>query len=170
MEKFDLSKTFVDRSNHKRLYFFSELSKILVMYDSTNEEVNDLIYYLYCLCNSPKDIEPRRSNIEYSYDLKPDKKFDENTFIRNVWNHDMIIYSIVSSVHENGTWCIKDSLSEIIKEIYFLLEKIIYPNYRPGLDYNDTGYYVEVEYISKDQQKELEEEHDIKFNEENWRA
>ena len=118
MENFDLSKTSIDRSNHKRLYFFSELSKILVMYDSTNEEVNNLIYYLYCICNSPKDIEPKRKNIKYNYNLKPDKKFDENTFIRNVWNHDMIIYSIVSSICENETWCVEDSLSETIKKIY----------------------------------------------------
>ena len=52
MSKFDYSNGFVDKKDRKRLYFFEEITDILVMYDSTNSDVNELIYWLYSLSRS----------------------------------------------------------------------------------------------------------------------
>lgn len=170
MNKNDYSNAFVDISNRKRLYFFTELSKILEMYESTNKEVNDLIYWLYALCNSSRDKEPKRTNIIYNVDLKPDKKYDDNTFIRNIWEQDLVIYSITSSICDYSPWENKDVLLDIVKNIYFKLDNIIFPKYRQGLDYANTRYYVEIEYINEKKQKEREEKYNLNFKEENWRA
>ena len=160
---------YVDTSDRKRFYFYSELTKILIMYESSSEEINDLIYKMYTLSNSLKDIEPRSKGAKVKVEIKPDKQFDENTFIRNVWKDDIIIHSLISSIFENQVWCIDDSLSRITKELYFKLDKIIHPDYRPGLDFEDIDYYVEVEYINKDKISKLEKD-GLNFHKENWRA
>ena len=170
MEKFDYSNGIVDKSDRKRLYFFEEISDMLTMYDSTNEEVNELIQWLYTLSRSISYREPKNYTNCDDYQLKPDQQTDENTFVRNVWNNDLIIYSIVSTIHDNNSWEAKDVLSDIVEKIYFKLDKIIHPDYRPGLDYEDTRYYVEVEYINKEKQDKMKSEHNMDFNEENWRA
>jgi len=169
MTKYDYSNGKVDKSDRKRFYFFEELSDMLTMYDSTSQEVNELIYWLYCLCRSKDFKEPIDYRTNYDYGLKPDKQFDENTFIRNVWNNDVMIYALVQTVCDNKSWQVKDDLNVIVKQIYDILEKVIHPNYRPGLDYEDTRYYVEVEYINKEKTEELEKQ-GMDFKRENWRA
>lgn len=170
MANFDYSNGEVNRSDRKRLYFFEEISDMLTMYDSTSNEVNELIYWLYSLSRDRAYREPKNYRTNDNYELKPDRQTDENTFVRNVWNNDLIIYNIVSTIHDNNSWGTKDVLSEIIEKIYFILDKVIHPDYRPGLDYEDTRYYVEVEYISKEKQEEYKKEHNMDFKEENWRA
>ena len=170
MEKNIESNYYVDSSDRKRLYFFAEMSKILVMFDSSDEEVNDLIYKLYTLSNSLKDIEPRRKRIVYEHDKKEDKKVDDNTFIRENDVHDLRIYMIIATIQEESTWSINDSLYELSNKIYHKLDKIIHPDYRPGLDYEKVRYYTEVEYISKEKQEQIKSKHNLDFKEENWRA
>ena len=170
MSKFDYSDGIVNKTDRKRLYFFEEISDMLTMYDSSDNEVNELIYWLYSLSRNISYREPKDYETDFDYELRPDKQTDENTFVRNVWNNDLIIYAIVSTIHDNNSWGEKDVLSDIVEKIYFKLDKIIHPNYRPGLDYEDTRYYVEVEYISKEKQEEIKKEHNMDFKEENWRA
>lgn len=170
MKEQECSNEYVDTTNRKRLYFYAELSKMLVMFDSSDDEVNDLIYKLYTLSNSLSDIEPRRKNIEYEHDTKEDKQVDENTFIRENDTHDLRIYIIIATIQEESTWAIRDALYEITDKIYHKLDKIIHPDYRPGLDYERVRYYTEVEYISKEEQKRIKAEHNLDFKEEDWRA
>ena len=162
MSKYDYSSGIIDKSNRKRYYFFSEFSKILTMYESTSEDVNELIKWLYTLTQSIDEIEPYKTEVNYDHELKPDEKVDENTFRR--------LYSLVAAVHETGSWETKDVLSDITFEIYKKLNDIIHPNPRPGLDYEEVRYYSEVEYISKEEQIKMKKEHNIDFDEENWRA
>ena len=170
MSKYDYSNGKIDKSNRKRYYFFSELSKILTMYESTSEDVSELIKWLYTLTQSLDEIEPYKTEVDYDHKLKPDEKVDENTFRRNVWVQDLRLYSLIAAVHETGSWETKDVLSEITFEIYKKLNDIIHPNPRPGLDYEEVRYYSEVEYISKEEQIRMKKEHNIDFDEENWRA
>ena len=170
MTKFDYSNGIVDRKDRKRLYFFEEITDILVMLDSTNDEVNELIYWLYSLSRSVSYREYKIRKSKKKYKLKKDRQVDENTFIRNVWNNDMFIYCIILSIHDYSSWCTRDTLTEIVDRIYWIMDEVVHPNYRPGLDLEDTRYYVEVEYISKEKQKEIKEKHNMDFEKENWRA
>lgn len=170
MGKYDYSNAIIDKKDRKRFYFFSEFSKILSMYESTSEEVNELIEWLYTLSNSLSEIEPHSIDTHYDYELKPDEQVDENTFRRNVWVQDLRLYSLVAAVHETSSWGTKDVLSDIVFEIYQKLDKIIHPNPRQGLDYEEVRYYSEVEYINEEEQKVRETKYNLDFNEENWRA
>ena len=170
MKREDTTKDYVDTSNRKRLYFYAELSKMLVMYDSTDDEVNDLIYELYKLSNSLCDIEPRRKRNYIHHKNNTDRQVNENTFIKENDTHDLRIYMIIATIQEEATWDNDDSLSKISDKIYHKLDKIIHPDPRHGLDYEEVRYYTEVEYIDKEKQEELQKEHNLDFKEEEWRA
>lgn len=170
MGKYDCSNAIIDKKDRKRYYFFSEFSKILNMYESTSEEVNELIEWLYTLSNSLSEIEPHSIDTHYDYELRPDEQVDENTFRRNVWMQDLRLYSLVAAVHETGSWGVKDTLSDIVYEIYDKLNDIIHPNPRPGLDYEEVRYYSEVEYIDEEEQKYREENYNLDFKKDEWRA
>ena len=170
MGKYDYSNATVDKSNRKRYYFYSELSKILTMYESTSDDVNELIKWLYALSNSISEIEPYHIDINYDHELKQDEQVDENTFRRNVWMQDLRLFSLVAAAHETGSWGTKDALSEITFEIYIKLNEIIHPNPRKGLDYEEVRYYTEVEYINKDKQKKRESKYNLDYKEDDWRA
>lgn len=170
MGKYDYSNAKVDKKNRKRYYFFGEFSKILTMYESSDEEVNELIEWLYTLSNSLSEIEPYSTGIKYDYNLKPDEQVDENTFRRKVWMQDLRIYGLVAAVQETGSWGEKDALSDIIFKMYTRLNDILHPNPRPGLDYEEVRYYSEVEYINKEKQKYNEENYNLDYKEDEWRA
>ena len=157
----------VDKTNRKRLYFYSELTEMLNDYSSSSEKVNDLLYELWYLSNGYEYVEQRKS--EHEYETKGDKQLDENTFERNVWKEDLILHSIFATIKENSTWSSRDRLYEITEEIYFTLDKIIHPDYRPGLDYADVRYNVEIEYIDEDKIKEYEDR-GLDFRRDDWRA
>ena len=70
MSKFDYSNGFVDKKDRKRLYFFEEITDILVMYDSTNLDVNELIYWLYSLSRSVSYREYKIRKSKKKYKLK----------------------------------------------------------------------------------------------------
>ena len=169
MGKYDYSNVYIDKSNRKRLYFYEVITDIMTTYDSSNDEVNELIYWLYFLSHGKDYREPQKIFKAKPCDLKADKQVDENTFIRNVWKPDLTLYSIVSGICTGSEFQEKDVLYDITKKIYFMLDDIIYPDYRQGLDYEDTRYYVEIEYINEEQTKKLEE-HGMNFHREDWRA
>ncbi len=161
------SEVFIDKSNYRRLYFFAEVSKLLAMYKSTSEEINDLVYWLWLLSNNFYEYESQFINVNYNYDLKSDRQVDENTFVRNVWNQDLRMYFIVAAICEDSSWGVRDILYDISHRIYKKLDDIIYPDYKPEVDYEEVRYYVEVEYISKEKQKEIKEEYSLDFKKEN---
>jgi len=107
-------KIILIRVIEKDCIFFSEISKILSMYESTSEEVNELISWLYILSNSISEIEPYETNIHYTHNMKEDERVDINTFRRHVWTQDLRIYSIVASIIENSSWENKDILYTLI--------------------------------------------------------
>ena len=69
MEKFDYSNGIVDKTDRKRLYFFEEISDMLTMYDSSDNEVNELIYWLYSLSRNISYREPKDYETDFDYKL-----------------------------------------------------------------------------------------------------
>ena len=45
-----------------------------------------------------------------------------------------------------------------------LLDKVVHPYHKKDLDLEEVRYYVEIQYITKEEQKELEEKHHIVFD------
>ena len=48
--------------------------------------------------------------------------------------------------------------------MYKILDKVVHPYHKKYLDLEEVRYYIEVEYITKEEQKELEEKHNIIFD------
>ena len=48
--------------------------------------------------------------------------------------------------------------------MYKILDKVVHPYHKKNLDLEEVRYYVEVEYITKEEQKELEEKYNIIFD------
>ena len=76
----------------------------------------------------------------------------------------MRLYSIFSSIKECSGYSSNDSLADISDKLYFLLDKVVHPYHRKNLDLEDVRFYVEIEYISKDEQRKNESEHNIKYD------
>ena len=120
------------------------------------EEVNKLIGWIGVVLGYytrlPKSVTERETR---NY-LKPDKKVDDYTYVRNVSAHDIRLYSIFSSIKECSSYYSNDSLADISNKLYFLLDKIVHPYHRKNLDLEDVRFYVEVEYITKEKQNQIE--------------
>ena len=163
MPKYDYTNSTIDRSDKKRLHFYEELFTILEITESVNEEVNELIGWMGVVLGYYTRIPDSKEKDSVDY-LKPDKKINDYTYIRNVSNQDIRLYSIISSIKECSAYNNNDSLSEITEKLYYLLDKVVHPYHKKDLDLEEVRYYVEIQDITKEEQKELEEKHHIVFD------
>lgn len=164
MPKYDYSNSTIDVSDKKRLVFYKELYKILELHESVNEEVNELIGWLGVVLGHYTRL-PRQRDVEDIKEyLKPDQKTDDNTYIRNVSIQDIRLYSFISSIIECSAYHSNDSLSDITEKLYHLLDEVVHPYHRKNLDLEDIRFYVELEYITKEQQLEIQKNHNIIYD------
>ena len=163
MPKYDYTNSTIDRSDKKRLHFYEELFTILEITESVNEEVNELIGWMGVVLGYYTRIPDSKEKDSVDY-LKTDKKINDYTYIRNVSNQDIRLYSIISSIKECSAYNNNDSLSEITEKLYYLLDKVVHPYHKKDLDLEEVRYYVEIQDITKEEQKELEEKHHIVFD------
>ena len=162
MAKYDYTNSTIDRSDKKRLHFYEELFTILELHESVNDEVNELIGWLGIVLGYYTRL-PESIKLIDNY-LKPDKKINEYTYVRNVSIQDIRLYSLISSIVEYSGFRASDSLSDITEKLYYLLDKVVHPYHRKNLDLEDIRFYVELEYYSKEKQHEYETKHNIKYD------
>lgn len=163
MSKYDYSNATIIKSNKKRLYFYEKIFSLIETYVSTSEEVNELIGWLGIVLNINTEL-PSKNEKKINEYLKSDKKLNEYTYIRNVSTSDIRLYCIFATIEEYSSFQLPDSLTDITKKIYLLLDKVVHPYHRKRLDLEDVRYYVEVEYISKEKQKQIELELSVKYD------
>lgn len=164
MSKYDYTNSTIDKSDKKRLHFYEELFTILELLESENNEVNELIGWMGVVLGYYTRLPKSVTEWESKNYLRPDKKIDDYTYIRNVSIHDIRLYSIFSSIKECSGYSSNDSLADISDKLYFLLDKVVHPYHRKNLDLEDVRFYVEIEYISKEEQRKNESEHNIKYD------
>lgn len=164
MPKYDYTNATIDKSNKKRLHFYEELLMILEMYESVDEEVNELIGWIGVVIGKYTRLPETIDTKQLSNQLEDDRKIDDYTYIRNVSISDFRLYSFIASIVECYGYQSSDSLTEITKKMYCLLDKVVHPYHKKNLDLEDVRYYVELEYITKEQQKELEKNYNIIFD------
>ena len=51
MEELDIKDKNIDASNKERIFYFKNISEIMRYYNSSSEEVNELVNWLYSLTN-----------------------------------------------------------------------------------------------------------------------
>lgn len=164
MPKYDYTNATIDKTDKKRLYFYEELLTILELYESVDDDVNELIGWLGIVLGKYTRLPKSIYNNQLNNQLEDDKKIDEYTYRRNVSISDIRLYSFVASIIECSGYQASDSLSEITEKMYKILDKVVHPYHKKDLDLEEVRYYVEVEYITKEEQKELEEKYNIIFD------
>ena len=164
MPKYDYTNATIDKTDKKRLHFYEELLTILELYESVNDDVNELIGWLGIVLGKYTRLPKSIYNKQLNNQLEDDKKIDEYTYRRNVSISDIRLYSFVASIIECSGYQASDSLSKITEKMYKILDKVVHPYHKKDLDLEEVRYYVEVEYITKEEQKELEEKHNIIFD------
>ena len=137
---------------------------ILELYESVDDYVNELIGWLGIVLGKYTRLPKSIYNKQLNNQLEDDKKIDEYTYRRNVSISDIRLYSFVASIIECSGYQASDSLSEITEKMYKILDKVVHPYHKKNLDLEEVRYYIEVEYITKEEQKELEEKHNIIFD------
>ena len=162
MPKYDYTNSTIDKRDKHRLHFYEEVFTMLDLLESENEEINELIGWMGVVLGVYTKL-PRNERFTHN-ELKPDQKIGEYTYIRNVSVQDIRIYSIISSIKECLSYQEDDSLSDITNKLYCLSDKQVHPYHRKNLDLEDVRFYVELEYINKEQQKENESKHNIKYD------
>ena len=146
------------------MHFYEELLTILELYESVDDDVNELIGWLGIVLGKYTRLPKSIYNKQLNNQLEDDKKIDEYTYRRNVSISDIRLYSFVASIIECSGYQASDSLSEITEKMYKILDKVVHPYHKKDLDLEEVRYYVEVEYITKEEQKELEEKYNIIFD------
>ena len=164
MPKYDYTNATIDKSDKKRIHFYEELLTILALYESVNDDVNELIGWLGVILGKYTRLPKSIYNKQLNNQLEDDKKIDEYTYRRNVSVSDIRLYSLIASIIECSGYQSSDSLSEITEKMYRLLDKVVHPYHKKDLDLEEVRYYVEIQYITKEEQKELEEKHHIVFD------
>ena len=145
MNNFEIKDKNIDTSNQERIFYFKNMSEIMRYYDSTSEEVNELVNWMYSLTNGfeykDRIFETNKEKVEYEDDIK------DNIIKREVNKNDYNLFVLVSSVYEYSNWKkYDDVLHEILKRLYFLLDKIVHPYSKEELDIKDEKMYIEFEF------------------------
>lgn len=152
MEKFfDYSKGKVDKKNKKRIIFINRLAYLMQDFESTSDEVNELVDWLFYRSEGIAYVK-KRNKFHSNYKLQSVKKIDNNTIIKEVWDNDFHLYSYIILLYEHNYWINKDVLSDIIMELYFRLDKIVHPYDGSNRDLENIKYYVELNYCKDEEQ------------------
>lgn len=146
MEKFfDYSKGKIDKKNKKRIIFINRLAYLMQDFESTSDEVNELVDWLFYRSEGIVYAK-KRNKFHSNYKLQSVKKIDNSTIIKEVWDNDFHLYSYIILLYEHNYWINKDVLSDIIMELYFRLDKIVHPYDGSNRDLENIKYYVELDY------------------------
>lgn len=138
----------IDKSNLDRIKYLRTQLDIMINFFSTNDEVNDLLYYLYLLVNDCNFYENYITNSDIKNFNKKIEKVNSKTLRSEVYIGDLILYIQVTGIYEYYSYKCNDILDKIIKELYFLLDETIHPYYKKeDIDLDDIKYYIELDYV-----------------------
>lgn len=150
-KKYDFSKGKVDNSIKERIIFIERLALIMQNYCSTNKDIDELVNWLYAKASDSKywgcDVKSAADNFEGKSLIK----IDDNRIVKEVFYNDLILYVYSVALYEHNTWSSKDVLSDIIKELFFLLSKMVFPKDEEKRDIVADRYYIELEFLNKNE-------------------
>lgn len=147
--RYDFSMGIVDTTIKERIIFIERLALIMQNYYSTNKDVNELVNWLYARASNSKYWSRQVKSAADHFNGKSLIKEGNNILIREVFYNDLCLYIYSSALYEHNYWSSEDVLSEIIKELFFLLSKIIYPNDDNLRDLVSDKYYIKLEFINE---------------------
>ena len=108
-----------------RMSFYKNILYGLETYNSSSDEVNSLLTKFY-----DKVFELNIKDKRFKKDKNQETFLavkEDNMIIRQIDENDLIIYMIFKLLHESIDFNIKDDLSNLIFDIYYKLDRIIFP-------------------------------------------
>lgn len=134
----------VNYKNKDRIMFIERMSFFMRQFNSSKQEINELVQKLYCKSSK---IDYKKTDTEFTddvIDLKEDYISNDKT-IREIYMNDLILYMYSLLLFEYLDYPIIDELNDIISQIYYKLDDIMYP-YKKGRDIKNLRFYIELEF------------------------
>ena len=148
--KYDYTNCKVDKKNRKRKMFINEMAFYMQQFDSSSDDVNELINWLHCMSDD-QHYYPIDKNEKDIINIEPTKHIDSNRIIREVFVNDLYLYSYAILLHDYVYTQTKDVLYDIIHSLYKKLDEIVHPSEDRNRDLEDIKYFVELDYEPKEQ-------------------
>jgi hypothetical protein len=145
--KYDYVDGKVDKKNKRRKEFIRDMSYIMQQFESSNEDVIELINWLYCISDNVhyySDDEFMKNDVE----IEPTKCIDKDKYMREVFVGDLHLFSYALLLHEYVYSQEKDVLYDIIYTLYKKLDEIVHPYQERDKDLENIKYFVELDYES----------------------
>lgn len=134
----------MDKFQKFKHLFYENILNGLFDYQSTSKEINKLLDKLSDLTFGVKESNSFQNDYGNSQPNKINKDIIlENKIVREVDINDLVLYIIFKFLHENEKFGYNEKYEKIIQDIYFKLDKLIYPYPNSDDDIN-IRYYVEV--------------------------
>ena len=127
-----------------RMSFYKNILYGLETYNSSSDEINSLLTKFY-----DKVFELNIKNKRFKKDKNQETFLavkEDNMIIRQIDENDLIIYMIFKLLHESIDFNIKDDLSNLIFEIYYKLDRIIFPYLKNKSCDAVFNYYAQIIY------------------------
>ena len=134
----------MDKFQKFKHLFYENILNGLFDYQSTSNEINELLDKFSDLTFGVKESNSFQNDYGNSQPNKINKDIIlENKIVREVDINDLVLYIIFKFLHENEKFGYNEKYEKIIQDIYFKLDKLIYPYPNSDDDIN-IRYYVEV--------------------------
>ena len=108
----------VNYKDKERIIFFRNIALCIQEYESSNVEINKLIYEFYCKCfrvnYNKNDYKKLRLKTEISNDFFVNNK----KIIYQILECDLILSTAFKILYEYDIGCFNDDLTDIISKIY----------------------------------------------------
>ena len=147
--KYDFSKGKVDTSIKERIIFIERLALVMQNYQSTNKNINELVNWLYAKASGSEYWSREVKSAADNFKEKPLIKIGDTRVTKEVFSNDLYLYIYSVALYEHNYWSSKDVLSDIIKELFFLLSKMVFPKDEKRRDLVADRYYIEIEYVDE---------------------
>ena len=134
----------MDKFQKFKHLFYENILNGLFDYQSTSKEMNKLLDKFSYLIFGVKESNSFQNDYGNSQPNKISKDIIlDNKIVREVDINDLVLYIIFKFLHENEKFGYNEKYEKIIQDIYFKLDKLIYPYPNSDDDIN-IRYYVEV--------------------------
>lgn len=134
----------MDKFQKFKHLFYENILNGLFDYQSTSNEINKSLDKFSDLTFGVKESNSFQNDYGNSQPNKINKDIIlENKIVREVDINDLVLYIIFKFLHENEKFGYNEKYEKIIQDIYFKLDKLIYPYPNSDDDIN-IRYYVEV--------------------------
>lgn len=140
----------VNYKDKERIIFFRNIAFCIQKYESSNDEINRLIYEFYCKCFRINYDKNDYHKLVLNNKTCDDFFVNNRKIIHQISECDLILSTAFKILYEYDIGCFNDDLTDIISKIYWKFDELIYPKFNnENRDIKDIKYVVEITFEEK---------------------